>query len=97
MLLARLVSGRGTALPVLCGFLAILVAVPGMVCGAQASKVPSDMNVSAVVAEIWTSFPKAQGPGDLVLNAPYSMCMDSKGRMFILDRGKPGSLRRYTF
>ena len=95
MLLARLVSGWDVALPVLCGFLAILVAIPGMVCGARAPEVPSDTNVSAVVAEIWTSFPRAQGPGDLVLNAPYDMCMDSKGRMFILDRWdtvKPGRI-----
>ncbi len=86
MLLARLVSDRNAALPVLCGFLAILVVVPGMVCGALAPKVPSDTNVSAVVAETWTSFPKAQGLGDLTLNAPYDMCVDSKGRMFILDQ-----------
>jgi len=95
MLLARLVSDRNAALPVFFGLLVILVGVPGMVLGAFAPQVPSDTNVSAVVAEIWTSFPRAQGPGDVVLNAPHDMCMDSKGRMFILDRWdtvKPGRI-----
>jgi len=74
-------SGKAVAV----GFLVFLAMVPVAISGSKEVRVPSEHNISAVVSDIWTSFPKAKGPGEISLRAPFDMCVDSKGRMFILD------------
>jgi hypothetical protein len=75
---------------VVVGFSVFLAMVPVVISGSEDVRVPSEDNISAVVSKIWTSFPRVQGSGGIALRAPFDMCVDSKGRMFILDRGQEG-------
>ncbi len=81
-------SAKGAVVGGFLVFLVFLAMVPVAFSGSNDIRVPSEHNISAVVSDIWTSFPKAQGPGEISLRAPFDMCVDSKGRMFILDMGK---------
>ncbi len=52
--------------------------------------VPSGSNTSAVLTDVWTSFPLAYKPEELSLIWPKTMCADSTGRLFIKDLGPSG-------
>ena len=82
------INSCGEKRVVVAGFMVLLAMVPVVVSGPKDPGVPSEHNISAVVSDIWTSFPRAGGPGDILLRAPFDMCVDSKGRLFILDMGE---------
>ncbi len=54
--------------------------------------VPSDCSTSAVLTDVWTSFPLADGPGEVSLIYPDTICVDSTGRLFIRDLGPSGGV-----
>jgi len=71
MILVCLVTGLGLAVP----------AAPSGI------PVPTDSNISAVVTRIWESVPRADVPGQVRFEKPYSVAVDAKGRIFISDLG----------
>ncbi len=85
----RLMLMRGTRIP-------LIVCAAAMLVGGLAWGVPvgvplsSDCNTSAVLTDVWTSFPLADGPGELSLTYPRTMCVDSTRRLFITDLGPSG-------
>ncbi|MGQ9586524.1 MAG: hypothetical protein ACUVXG_14145, partial [Anaerolineae bacterium] len=49
---------------------------------------PTDSNISAYVVNEYSTFPRADGPGQISLVDPAAFCLDSKGRLFIADSGR---------